>query len=1759
MKRALILVLSCVWSLYLFGYKIGDFEFGRIHLDRDTRTGTAILQSYEGGGSVEIPSFFWYPYEESSGVTNWYHVTVEEIGDCAFTRSSVTSVSFPGTISKIGDSAFLNCSSLNEITFSSSVDIARLAFSGCTNLSSTSQINSNARCIEESAFSGCVSLKGAINITCEFIGAEAFRDCSGLTSVHATINGIGCGAFMGCVSIRSAEIEGTNLSLPAEFIAYVGKSGSGVFNGCTSLETCIFGDGVVSVGCGTFSGCTALREAHFGNSVSLIEEGLFCNLKALQTCYFPGAREIRANAFNGCTNLSDVTSLDAITTIGASGFAGCSSLSGGVNLSSLTQLGNQSFKGCVGLTSVKIGAGLSGMGHSAFMGCVSIRTAEIEGTNLSLPAEFIAYVGTSGFGVFNGCSSLETCIFGDGVVSVGCGTFSGCTALREVHFGNSVSLIEEGLFSNLKALQTCHFPGAREIGANAFNGCTNLTDITSLDSVTAIRTSSFAGCSSLAGDFNLAALTQLGNEAFKGCVGLTSIKIGSGLSSIGHSVFMGCTSIQSAEVDGSNLSLPAYYVTYGYGTLYGIFNGCIALETCTIGNGVTSVGCGTFSGCSALREVYLGNSVSLIEEGLFSNLKALQTCYFPGAREIGANAFNGCTNLTDITSLDSVTAIRASSFAGCSSLEGSLNLSALEQLGEEAFRGCTTLTGVRVGAGVNRMGNGAFMGCTSLKSAEINGVNLSLPEEYSGYTRTIYGVFKGCSALETCVFGDGVVSVGWRTFSGCDSLREVNFGNGVSTIADSLFSGLGALSTCHFPGVCEIGANAFNGCTNLTDITSLDSVTAIRASSFAGCSSLGGSLNLSALEQLGEEAFRGCTTLTGVRVGAGVNRMGNGAFMGCTSLKSAEINGVDLSLPEEYSGYTRTIYGVFKGCSALETCVFGDGVVSVGWRTFSGCDSLREVYFGNGVSTITDSLLRGIGTLEKCQFPGASEIGPNAFNGCTSLAEISPLENVVRINDSSFSGCSALTGDVRLVSATYVGANAFNGCSSLTGCVKLAKLPIVNTGTFRDCKKIAAVKFGDDLSDIRADAFYGSTNLVAFSFGDVPPTADNNAFRGVKTGAFGVYPASNIQTTQSAPQIRLMASENSSPRWEDEIDPNGIWKKLIMCANKPILTNDAYNVVEGSIHLNWEKKNASMRPTDYGITYEVRRGFTDSYESAEVLTNGYDQLAYEDKQFDFTGGVSRIWYWVKPEHQYVEFDQSDACRTRNRYCLVVGFSTYGLVIENGRVIEKKGFSYGDAMIVTETARDIGGFGALTEIGMRLTNDCATLARLDTAFNKYKEVVTPGDIFLFYIATHGNEGSNSNEPSLDLYHNGRSVLDYSQLSLWSSWIIEAQSRFIGVIMACNSQAMVDGGHFQTNNEILENIETCGLRKCGAYASLSAWITSCNAYQRSFAYPQSMAQTHSIFSEAFCVNGWTGGYADEDLFINGKKVKVEGHNDGRLTFLELAQYAQQMYVGVGYYTSREWEDEEQIDQLYAIRLGESSVQIYNTNLLSRIDVGMAYSDHMSGDLATPTVVFDLFGSGKIYWESVPNATQYRVYRVIPNGDSILARVLWRKNYFYDYTRYSDDIDPCEYYVQAVNPAGISKPGYYVGELGSQSCNSISRSETRAHLESFGLDLSAMDGNDWYIMSNADLDGDGIPVWQEVITGVSPIDATSQFTANITIENGEVKVFPNPDLGERRVYTTYGKKALDGNVGWVDMATVPEDEKAEYHFFKIGVSLP
>ena len=63
---------------------------------------------------------------------------------------------------------------------------------------------------------------------------------------------------------------------------------------------------------------------------------------------------------------------------------------------------------------------------------------------------------------------------------------------------------------------------------------------------------------------------------------------------------------------------------------------------------------------------------------------------------------------------------------------------------------------------------------------------------------------------------------------------------------------------------------------------------------------------------------------------------------------------------------------------------------------------------------------------------GVTNIGANAFSGCTLLTSVTIADSVTSIGGSAFGGCTALTSVTIGSGVVMIGAYAFSGCTALT-------------------------------------------------------------------------------------------------------------------------------------------------------------------------------------------------------------------------------------------------------------------------------------------------------------------------------------------------------------------------------------------------------------------------------------------------------------------------------------------------------------------------------------------------------------------------------------------------------------------------------------------------------------------------------------------------------------------------------------------------------
>ena len=284
----------------------------------------------------------------------------------------------------------------------------------------------------------------------------------------------------------------------------------------------------------------------------------------------------------------------------------------------------------------------------------------------------------------------------------------------------------------------------------------------------------------------------------------------------------------------------------------------------TIPDGVKEIGEDAFWGCSDLVDVRIPESV---------------TC-------IGKFAFLGCRSLANIRIPEGVNRIETWAFDGCASLVNVHIPGSVTDIGPWGFQRCTSLVNIHIPGSVTRIGPWAFKGCTSLKQVTVPaGCNVN-PWAFPEQTQVI----RSKAAAQEKPFSGSVLTKEDVHRLGWDRAKVVTIPDGVKEIGDWAFAGCSSLDDVRIPeSVTRIGKRAFSGCSRLVDIRIPEGVTCIESETFWWCSSLADIRIPEGVTSIGEGAFAGCTNLINVHIPGSVTSIRRLAFSWSTSLKQITI------------------------------------------------------------------------------------------------------------------------------------------------------------------------------------------------------------------------------------------------------------------------------------------------------------------------------------------------------------------------------------------------------------------------------------------------------------------------------------------------------------------------------------------------------------------------------------------------------------------------------------------------------------------------------------------------------------------------------------------------------------------------------------------------------------------------------------------------------------------------------------------------------
>lgn len=352
----------------------------------------------------------------------------------------------------------------------------------------------------ESDYSGDLQIPSSItydgiNYSVTRIGASAFTNCDGLTSIAIpnSVTSIDGRAFWYCSL--------TSITIPSSVISI----GNYAFAGCMFLTSINIPSSVTSIGTGVFSVCSGVTSINVetGNSAydsrdncnAIIETSSNTLIAGCMNTIIPSSvTSIGDRAFYGCITLTSITIPNSVTSFGDSAFDSCTGLTS-INISnSVTTIGVSAFYRCSSLTSITIPNSVTSIGIGAFAGCSVLASIKVESGNVAYDSRdnCNAIIETSSNTLIAGCVNT---IIPNSVTSIGQYAFHEIR-LTSITIPNSVRSIGSWAFHSCRSLTSISIPnGVTSIDVAAFYGCERLTSITIPNSVTEIRQSAFYNCS----------------------------------------------------------------------------------------------------------------------------------------------------------------------------------------------------------------------------------------------------------------------------------------------------------------------------------------------------------------------------------------------------------------------------------------------------------------------------------------------------------------------------------------------------------------------------------------------------------------------------------------------------------------------------------------------------------------------------------------------------------------------------------------------------------------------------------------------------------------------------------------------------------------------------------------------------------------------------------------------------------------------------------------------------------------------------------------------------------------------------------------------------------------------------------------------------------------------------------------------------------------------------------------------------------------
>ena len=373
----------------------------------------------------------------------------------------------------------------------------------------------------------------------------------------------------------------------------------------------------------------------------------------------------------------------------------------------------------------------------------------------------------------------------------------------------------------------------------------------------------------------------------------------------------------------------------------------------------------------------------------------------PGLREIGEGAFMDCSGLESIVFSEGLEFIGSNAFAGCSALQSITLPASLKKIGSEAFCDCSELAQVELKNPRLNILEDAFDGC--IFELEQLQTEMASPAEYFELKVDRKNTAKILSytgdedvvVIPGMIAGHPITSLEKGCFEGNAYVREIYLDDDISAINGNVFANCPNLEKIHLPNaLTKITSAAFSGCIGLREVNIPDSLAEVPRGLFKDCQ------------------------LNAIHIGKGVKKLGADAF--CKGIMDPSTGLLHRDIPLEQ---------LTVDADNESYCAIGTALLSKdGKSLIAEFGSPTHAEIPLGVEEVCDGVYEKMGSLCEVTFPSTlKRIGNKVFAG-TALREVDLPDSLEFIGEQAFGYCRSLTKAEFYDGLKMIAPQAFAGC-----------------------------------------------------------------------------------------------------------------------------------------------------------------------------------------------------------------------------------------------------------------------------------------------------------------------------------------------------------------------------------------------------------------------------------------------------------------------------------------------------------------------------------------------------------------------------------------------------------------------------------------------------------------------------------------------------------------------------------------------------------